>query len=78
MCISCRKLIQQSELIRVMLANETNKLHIQPSSRLHGRSAYVCFNKSCLQVCLKKAKLEKALNKKLQPEITEMLQKIAK
>lgn len=78
MCISCRELIPQTELIRILLAKETNKLHIQPSTRLHGRSAYICYKKACLESCLKKAKLEKALNRKLPAEITEMLQKIAK
>ena len=77
-CVSCRKELPQSELIRITISNKTKKMHIQPSRNIHGRSAYICYNQTCIQKCLKKGKLQKALRKNVNPEITEMLQKIAK
>ncbi|MEW5822448.1 MAG: YlxR family protein [Cyanobacteriota bacterium] len=77
-CVSCRKLLPKSDLIRIMVNNKTKYLHLQPSSKLQGRSAYICYNKTCIKTCLKKGKLQKALRKKVNSEITEMLQNIAK
>lgn len=77
-CVSCRTLLSKGDLIQVMIANETKKLHLQPSRKLNGRSAYICYKKTCIEQSLKKGKLQKALRKKVSPEITEMLQNIAK
>ncbi|MGD9579798.1 MAG: YlxR family protein [Vampirovibrionia bacterium] len=77
-CVSCRLKLPKADLIQIMFATETKKLHLQPSTKLNGRSAYICYKKSCIEQSLKKGKLQKALRKKISSEITEMLQNIAK
>jgi len=77
-CVSCRALLPKADLIQIMIANETENLHLQPSTKLNGRSAYICYKKTCIEQSLKKGKLQKALRKKVSYEITEMLQNIAK
>ena len=70
--------MSKADLIQIMKANETKNLHLQPSRKLNGRSAYICYKKICIEQSLKKGKIEKSLRKKVSSEITEMLQNIAK
>ena len=34
---------------------------INPNSKTFGRSAYLCYNQSCIELALKKSKINKAL-----------------
>jgi predicted RNA-binding protein YlxR (DUF448 family) len=75
-CVCCRQQLPQSELIKITHANETKEAHLQPSTKLHGRSVYLCYNQSCIQTSIKKGKLQKALRRQIKPEIVEMLQRL--
>ena len=78
MCISCKRLLPRSDLIRILISYKTKKAYLQPSAKLQGRSFYICYNKICLQTSLKKAKIQKILGNSLNNEIIELLQLISK
>lgn len=78
MCIACRAEKERSDLIRLVKAYETKKVHVQPTSKIFGRSAYICYNKDCLSTSLKKARIQKALRQTVCEDILKMLQNMAK
>ena len=47
-CVGCGELKPRENLI-------------EPDSKTFGRSAYLCYNQSCIEAALKKSKLNKAL-----------------
>lgn len=59
-CVACGEFKPRKNLIRVMKTDK-NKLVINPNSETFGRSAYLCYNQSCIELALKKSKLNKAL-----------------
>ena len=50
-CVGCGEFKPRENLIRV----------INPNSKTFGRSAYLCYNQSCIETALKKSKLNRAL-----------------
>ena len=59
-CVACGEFKPRNNLIRVM-KTVTNELVINPNSATFGRSAYLCYNHSWIELALKKSKLNKAL-----------------
>ena len=59
-CVGCGELKPREELIRVMKTDK-KELIVNPNSKTFGRSAYLCYNQSCIELALKKSKLNKAL-----------------
>ena len=60
-CIGCNELKQKNALIKITKNHENGRLIINPNSKTFGRSAYLCYNQSCIELALKKSKLNKAL-----------------
>ena len=58
-CAGCRKKKDRSELIKI--TNASGKAVINPDSLTFGRSAYLCYNKSCIELAFRKNKLAKLL-----------------
>ena len=44
-----------------MKNQEGGNIVINPNSKTFGRSAYLCYNQSCIETALKKSKLNRAL-----------------
>ena len=55
------RLTRKDDLIRVMKNENGGEIVINPNSKTFGRSAYLCYNQSCIELALKKSKLNKAL-----------------
>ncbi|MBR1753535.1 YlxR family protein [bacterium] len=72
-CVACRKLKNRDELIKITKTHDTNNLVINPNSKTFGKSAYLCYNKSCIIEAFKKRKLEKSLKTSLTEEFKEKL-----
>ena len=63
-CIACRQTKEKKSLIRLVYAgNEAVEVDI--SRKKPGRGAYLCPNKACWEMALKKNRLEYALRTKL-------------
>lgn len=59
-CVGCGEFKTRENLIRIM-KTERDGLVVNPNSKTFGRSAYLCYNQSCIELALKKSKLNKAL-----------------
>lgn len=60
-CISCGQLKDSEELIKITKNFLTGKVEINENSKIFGRSAYLCYNKNCIEQAFKKNRLKKAL-----------------
>ena len=63
-CISCRQIKEKKALIRLVRA-ENGVIEVDISGKKPGRGAYLCPNKVCWELALKKNRLEYALRTKL-------------
>ena len=48
-------------MIKITKEHKTGMLILNPNSKIFGRSAYLCYNQSCIEQALKKNKLCKIL-----------------
>ena len=60
-CVGCGKIKNSEELIRVTRENASGNIIISHSNKIFGRSAYLCYNNSCIEAAFKKNKISKAL-----------------
>lgn len=59
MCIACRQMYPQSELIRVVRDNETGEVRLDVGKKLFGRGAYICKKADCIHKAEKKRGIER-------------------
>ena len=60
-CVGCGKLEEASKMIRLTRDHKTGEVVKSPNSNVFGRSAYLCYNQTCIVNALKKNRLNKAL-----------------
>ena len=60
-CVGCGEFKPRENLIRVMKNENGGEIVINPNSKTFGRSAYLCYNQSCIEQALKKNKLNRVL-----------------
>jgi predicted RNA-binding protein YlxR (DUF448 family) len=63
-CIACRQIKEKKALIRLVRA-DNEAVEVDISGKKPGRGAYLCPNKDCWEMALKKNRLEHALRTKL-------------
>jgi len=63
-CIACKQIKEKKALIRLVRA-ENGAAEVDISGKKPGRGAYLCPNKVCWELALKKNRLEYALRTKL-------------
>jgi len=63
-CIACRQIKEKKALIR-LVCTENGVAEIDVFGKKPGRGAYLCSNKICWELALKKNRLEYALRTKL-------------
>ncbi|MFQ5899935.1 MAG: YlxR family protein [Thermodesulfobacteriota bacterium] len=61
-CIGCRKVKEKSDLLRFVI-NTGGELVCDLEKRLNGRGAYLCRDKNCIRVALKKKRFTYAFKK---------------
>jgi predicted RNA-binding protein YlxR (DUF448 family) len=71
-CIACRQIKEKKALIRLVRA-ENGAAEVDISGRKTGRGAYLCPNKVCWELVLKKNRLEYALRTKLSDDNRQIL-----
>ena len=59
-CIGCGEKKDRTQMIKITKTNDGNVV-IMPNSKILGRSAYLCYNKNCIDNALKKDKLKRLL-----------------
>jgi predicted RNA-binding protein YlxR (DUF448 family) len=58
-CAGCWQIKDRNDLIKI--TNSENGVVVNPDSFTFGRSAYLCYNNSCIESAFKKNKLAKFL-----------------
>ena len=64
-------------MIKITLEKSSGKFFINPNSKIFGRSAYLCYNNSCIKEILKKNKLQKCLKSSNVENLRLQLEKIS-
>lgn len=59
MCIACRHMKPQAELIRIVHELNTGEIMLDENKKLFGRGAYICRNRDCIKKAAKKNGLAK-------------------
>lgn len=59
MCIACREMYPQHELIRLVRDNASGEIRIDSEKKLFGRGAYICRNEKCVRLAVKKRGLDR-------------------
>lgn len=68
-CAGCGIIKNRDELIKITREHVHNNLVINGDSKIFGRSAYLCYNNSCIEAAFKKNKLQKLLKTPIPQEL---------
>ncbi len=60
-CVSCGKIQDKKDMIKITKDFSTGRVIINKNSKQFGRSAYLCYNRDCIETGIKKNKISKAL-----------------
>lgn len=71
-CIGCNEKKNKQELIRIS-KNKNGNIEIDEYKNLQGRGAYICKNIDCLEIAIKKRKLERSFSSKIENNVYEKL-----
>jgi len=72
-CISCWQVKDSKNLIKITSEHSNGDIVINPDSLTFGRSAYLCYNESCIETAFKKNKLAKHLKAPVPKELKGQL-----
>ena len=68
LCVACRTLKPRNSLIRLVRLPD-GSVALDNRVVLHGRGAYVCNARSCVELAVKRGGLNRALKKPVPPEL---------
>ncbi|GAB6109191.1 YlxR family protein [Fusibacter bizertensis] len=71
-CIACGVQKPKKELIRVVKNNE-NEVFVDFTGKANGRGAYICKDKACFDLAIKKNAFNRALETKIEDKVFEKL-----
>ena len=71
-CVACRTSKQQHEMLRV--TKIAGEFELDPNQKMGGRGAYVCKNKDCIALTLKKRLFNKSFKCNLSQELYAKLE----
>lgn len=74
MCVGCREMKPKAQLLRVVKPAE-GEARIDRTGKASGRGAYICPRPECLKKAQKSRALERALEKPIEAEVFEQLEK---
>lgn len=68
-CIACGEIKDTKDLIKITKQSSTGNVILNHDTKIFGRSAYLCYNISCIETAFKKNKLQKALRTALPEDL---------
>ncbi len=71
--VGCGIIKNRNDLIKITKEHSTNSLVINGNSTVFGRSAYLCYNNTCIENAFKKNKLQKILKTPVPAELKGQL-----
>ena len=60
-CAGCGEIKSRENMIKITKEYSTKEVILNPDSLTFGRSAYLCYNQSCIEQALKKNRLHRVL-----------------
>ena len=60
-CVGCGIIKNREDMIKITKEHATDNLVVNGNSKVFGRSAYLCYNNTCIEQAFKKNKLQKIL-----------------
>lgn len=63
-CAGCNCKKSRSEMIKITLESATGKIIVSGDNHVFGRSAYICYDDTCIDLAFKKNKIFKILKAK--------------
>lgn len=71
-CVGCNEQKNKKELIRIVKSSD-GEMKVDFTGKAHGRGAYICPNKGCLEAAKKRKSLNRAFGQEIPDEIFEKL-----
>lgn len=68
-CVACGEIKDSKDLIKITKQSSTGSVILNHDTKIFGRSAYLCYNISCIETAFKKNKLQKALRTTLPEDL---------
>lgn len=68
-CVGCGKIKDREELIKITAQNTHGNIIVNGGTKIFGRSAYLCYNNSCIENAFKKDRLKKVLKAPVPQEL---------
>ena len=68
-CVGCGEIKNREDLIKITKEYSTDTLIINGHSKVFGRSAYLCYNSTCIENAFKKNRLQKLLKTTIPMEL---------
>lgn len=72
MCVGCREMKNKKELLRIVRTPE-GSIEIDTTGKRSGRGAYVCVNRECFDLAVKRKGLQKALEKEIPQDVIDVI-----
>ncbi len=72
-CVGCNEMKDRGELIKITRKNPCGTIIINPDCNTFGRSAYLCYNNSCIETAFKKNRLSKVLKAPVKEQLLDEL-----
>ena len=72
-CVGCGEIKNREDMIKITKEHSTNSLVINGNSKVFGRSAYLCYNNTCIENAFKKNKLQKILKTPVSADVKGLL-----
>ena len=67
-CIGCGLLNDRENMIRIT-RTASGEVVVNGNSKIFGRSAYICYNKTCIEEAFKKNRLQKVLKAQISEDL---------
>ena len=71
-CVGCGEMKDKAALVRVAL-DKSGAINIDPTSKMHGRAAYLCLDIACYEKAKKSKGLERSFKRSVPPDIYSQL-----
>ena len=71
-CLGCNEQFPKKSLVRIVRSN-LGEVTLDLSGKAHGRGAYICHKKACLNIALKRKAIQRALEVELSEEVMNAL-----
>lgn len=68
-CVGCGKITDRENLIKITAQNPSKNIVVNGNSKIFGRSAYLCYNNTCIENAFKKDRLKKVLKAPVPQEL---------